>query len=356
MMMVIVRSNYLAMRAYLQYQADVLQRDAQTVERKEKYLKHVVRWADDRPLEGAPDIRPVFPRYLAMQGMTAHALRRTCMEARAFFAWLRQEDPSRFRRLTDRWIETIRPVGVHEEPKAEHEAVTIEQVRQIVALPAADGDIAMIRDQAAAAFLFLSGCRASAFVTLTLDCIDLNRRTVMQYPSRGVRTKGRKAAVTRLLEVPDLLAVVERWDRIVRAALPATARWYAVVDVVNGEQRLVADEPGAARRVTLRKRIMRLFELAGLPPLSPHKFRHGHAVYALKLARNIADLKAISMNLMHSSIGITDGIYGVLSREDVAERIAALGTGSPIEGIGNAAELEEAVAAISKLLRTLKGA
>jgi site-specific recombinase XerD len=59
--------------------------------------------------------------------------------------------------------------------------------------------------------------------------------------------------------------------------------------------------------------------------VSPHKFRHGHAVYGLKLAKEVGDLKAVSMNLMHSSIGITDSIYAVLSDSDMQQKIARLG-------------------------------
>lgn len=44
----------------------------------------------------------------------------------------------------------------------------------------------------------------------------------------------------------------------------------------------------------------------GLPYHSPHAFRHGHAVYALKLAENISQLKAISQNLMHANLSTTD--------------------------------------------------
>jgi hypothetical protein len=62
-----------------------------------------------------------------------------------------------------------------------------------------------------------------------------------------------------------------------------------------------------------------------MPYYSPHKFRYGHAVYALKQSKDIADLKAVSMNLMHSNLSITDGVYGVLSTADVGQRIAGLG-------------------------------
>jgi len=59
--------------------------------------------------------------------------------------------------------------------------------------------------------------------------------------------------------------------------------------------------------------------------MSPHKFRNGHAVYGLKAARDVSDLKAVSMNLMHSTIGITDQIYAVPTDRDMQERIAKLG-------------------------------
>ena len=62
-----------------------------------------------------------------------------------------------------------------------------------------------------------------------------------------------------------------------------------------------------------------------LPYHSPHKFRHGHAVYAFKLAKDIAELKAVSQNLMHSNLSITDGVYGILSETDVREQISSLG-------------------------------
>ena len=63
----------------------------------------------------------------------------------------------------------------------------------------------------------------------------------------------------------------------------------------------------------------------GLSYHSAHKFRHGHAVYGIQHAKDVGDLKAVSMNLMHSNLSITDGVYGVLSTADVGKRIAGLG-------------------------------
>jgi hypothetical protein len=45
----------------------------------------------------------------------------------------------------------------------------------------------------------------------------------------------------------------------------------------------------------------------------------------VKISNDVADQKAVSMNLMHSNLSITDGVYGILSTADVGRRIAGLG-------------------------------
>jgi len=47
-----------------------------------------------------------------------------------------------------------------------------------------------------------------------------------------------------------------------------------------------------------------------LPCHSLHKFRHGHAIYALSNANDMAALKAISQNMMHAILSITEGCMG----------------------------------------------
>jgi integrase len=78
----------------------------------------------------------------------------------------------------------------------------------------------------------------------------------------------------------------------------------------------------------LDKRLRRLFKLAGLPYKSAHKFRHGHAVYGLQHAQTMADYKAVSMNLMHEDIKITDEIYTPILSHEVQMRIIRLGNQS----------------------------
>jgi len=63
----------------------------------------------------------------------------------------------------------------------------------------------------------------------------------------------------------------------------------------------------------------------GLPYHSLHKFRHGNAVCSLDKSNDVADLKAVSQNLMHSSLSTTDGAYGALSGQAVGDKITNLG-------------------------------
>lgn len=137
-------------------------------------------------------------------------------------------------------------------------------------------------------------------------------------------TKNGKRATTFLLPIPELLSVAQAWDDVVRSKLPSTAPSYAPVSARWGGQSLVESIPGKNRHQALDKRLRRLFNLAGLPYKSAHKFRHGHAVYGLQHAQTMADYKAVSMNLMHEDIKITDEIYAPILSNEVKDRIGRL--------------------------------
>ena len=89
----------------------------------------------------------------------------------------------------------------------------------------------------------------------------------------------------------------------------------------------------------------------GLPYHSPHKFRHGHALYALKNAKDITALKAVSQNLTHANLNITDGVYGILSGMDVKGEISELGKRQISSEASEIAELK----ALIKLLISKNG-
>jgi integrase len=254
--------------------------------------------------------------------------------------------PQEFRELSIDWInELCPPRGI--ESIDEHVFVTIDEVRQLAAIEIPEDDWAVRRDQAGTVMHFLTGMRAGAFGTLPIAAVDLRQREVKQWTSLGVETKNDKAATTFLLDIPDLLAMVEKWDAFIRSQLPPTAMWYTPTISRWGVQTLSTDRPGANRNLAISKRLRRLFDLAGLPYKSPHKFRHGHAVFGLQHARTMADYQAVSTNLMHEDIRVTDSIYARLASDEVKQRIAGLTTSATARSIaGNS--MADFVSVLSK--------
>jgi len=271
-------------------------------------------------------------------------LKKVIQTVKRFFTWLKLTYPREYRNLTPAWIDTLRPPR-SVQPAPEHTFVTLEEIRQLAAVKVDRADVALWRDQVGTVMLFLSGMRAGAFGTMPISAVDLDQRTIKQWPSLGVATKNGKAATTYLLDIPELLAVVEEWNTFIRTQLPPTAMWYTPIISQWGEQSLSADAPGENRNLAVSKRVRRLYKLAALPYKSPHKFRHGHAIYALQHAKTMADYKAVSMNLMHGDIRVTDGIYAPLAGNDVQQRIAGL--------THPAAALPQANSNLTALIQTL---
>ena len=330
------RPNYRDVKRYLRYLAEVKLNSQKTVRKRWGQLRHLLEWADDKALTRAAAIRPAFPQYLLTarndgrdEQLSPEAIKATCGTARRFFVWARMEHPRRYRGVGVVWIDTLTAPRVTGGEPSTREVFDLASVRRILELR--PETLTERRDQAAIAFLFLSGMRVGAFVTAPINAIDLGERSVKQWPSLGVQTKNGKAATTYLLDIPDLLHTVGGWDSLVWASLPPTDLWYAAL-TTDGMDFLGGGKRTVTRRNFLARGIRRLCNAAGIPYLPPHSLRHGHAVYALKKAKTVADLKAVSQNLMHSSLVVTDGIYGVLTKKDVSQRIASLndnGIGEP---------------------------
>jgi integrase len=127
------------------------------------------------------------------------------------------------------------------------------------------------------------------------------------------------------LDIPELLGVVCDWDQEVRSILPETGFWFAPLSTDTGEIDPTCVTIGDHREALARRNLKGWLEKVGLPYRSPHKFRHGHIRYGRDHCKSIADFKAVSENVMHSNMGITDTIYSQMSDNDVRERIDALG-------------------------------
>ncbi len=334
----IKRENYLLVLSHMEYRRHVMQNDEGTIHTYWQSLKHLLQWADNRSFKDAHKLLPSFPEYLLTarnerhpnnqndrgNPLTPKYMGKVLSHCRAFFEWLRLHERG-YNVITEAWVSTLqvrRSAGTQSR-LAERSYWKLDDIRKITALK--PSSLRERRDIAALAFLLLSGMRIGAFVTLPLECVDVARRRVMQLPEKGVQTKNSKAAVTFLLPIPDLLEVVTEWDKHMRT-LKGEYNWFPKMlpdglTVVSGL--LKGNYNG--RTETFDKGLRHLCELSGVPYKSPHKIRHGHGVYGMKNSKDMGQLKAISQNLMHANIGITDGIYGKLAEEDLAEILSNFG-------------------------------
>ena len=200
------------------------------------------------------------------------------------------------------------------EEEKDHEFVSFEEILLIARAP-----VYSLRDKrikAAAVLWFFSGIRIGAFVTLPIKAVNLENLEIYQFPSLGVHTKFGKSATTDLLNIPELIAIIKEWDQLVRSQLPDTAYWFASLSPETGTFDKSISIVGENRGSRAYKDLKEWLDRVGLPFHSPHKFRHGYAVFGIKHFTTLAQLIALSQNLMHSNISITDGIYGMLSNAD----------------------------------------
>lgn len=324
------RENYFAVQEYLLHLREERQLDEGTIKQSWMACRLILEYADDRPLYDLADSRPTFPEYAAaIKGkltrriMTARYQAKMLENVRHFFTWARMYKRGVWAKVSEAWIDNLRVRRSTLNAEKEHKTHVFWDM----------GDLEKVarykpqtlreeRTQAAILFMFLSGMRITAFCSLPVDCVDLQEGRIEQKPSKGVITKNRKAAVTFLLPIPELMPSVIAWDKKIRKAGAKT--WLAKLD--RDGQITTAERSGniQGRRGLFDADIREFCPLVGVPILSAHKLRHAHGVYGVRNARTVEELKAVSQNMMHANLGITDGIYGILPEENIKRVINTL--------------------------------
>jgi integrase len=322
------RENWKLIKAYLEYRKSVDQISVGSLRVEATYLRHILEWAQNTPFQISERKRPTLPEYMLTarqddkeKPLSPVFIKKTLETARRLLTWASIYQRG-YKRVSAIWISTLKPKRISEPPKI-IEAVTLDEIIKIAAAPAVSTSERRIR--AAAVFWFLSAIRIGAFVSLPLMAVDIENRVVKQYPNLGVRTKNKKYGLTHLLNIPELLAVVSDWDREVRSILPDNGFWFAPLCPDTGEIDPSCSVIGNYRASLARRDLKEWLRKVGLPYHAPHKFRHGFTHYGRDNANSIADFKAISENLMHASMGITDAVYSRMSDDEIGDRIGSLG-------------------------------
>lgn len=350
--MMVSKKNVLLMKKYLDYRLRVDQITEGSVKAEASHMRFVVEWAGETSFKSAENIRPTFPEYLLANSRNEHKktlspvyIKKALATARMFFTWLLENEPG-YKHIKPAWIKKIRVRRLADIPRTT-EYVTLDEMLAIASRPCQSARAR--RARAGLAFLFLSGMRVGAFVSLPIQAVDIPNRVVYQYPSLGVRTKNRKSSKTFLLAIPELLQVVQDWDNEVRAILPPNGFWFAPLSFQSGEIDPNIIEIGKHRFTLARRDFQKWLEHEGLPYHSPHKFRHGHIHYGLQNATTAADMKAVSLNVMHSDIKTTDQFYSSFDGDELKNRITALSKS------GKAGDNRDIIEVLEDALRRLKG-
>ena len=320
------RDNWKLTKEYLAYRRDVLQNDSKTIRGGKIALTHVLYWADATPFANVPKLRPTLPDYLLTARRDTKDIRlspahmaKVLTWARGLFEWLRVEHPSTYRLLTPSWTETLklrRSASIKSRLPV-RQFWKLEEVRKV--LEYKPDTLRGMRDRAALCFIFLSGMRGGAFVTMPVRSVDMDNMRVFQLPEWGVQTKNSKAAITYLMPIPDLLEVVKEWDTYVRTNCTNTnTAWYASMNNLGtGIQKDddVKNVSVPARRNAMYEGMKIICKAIEIEWKSPHKIRHGHGVYGVKHAKTMADYRALSQNMMHESTNTTDKYTAFLEDE-----------------------------------------
>jgi len=350
------RGNWLLVKKYLQYRIAYDQVSDKTLRLEKTWLKYLLVWAHENPFDKVSKIIPVFPEYVNNlvsnkgKSFSKEYHRKVISSAKRFLIWLTVHKKGYRHKITPIYLETLKSIKGFDRNQV-HEFVTLNEIMNIASAP-----VFTLRDQrikASAVFWFLSGIRIKAFTTLPIKAIDLENLSVKQWPNLGVETKNKKSATTYLLSIEPLLKVVKEWDQFIRKHLPDSLFWFAHISPDTGFLDSKNNYIGKHRDQRARKDIKEWLYKVELPYHSPHKFRHGFAVYSLNKARDMGDFKAISQNMMHANLSITDGIYGMFSEEEVKNRITGLNNLSQV-GSFSPSELEKIAFLLAKELKRIK--
>ena len=328
------RKNWLLTKKYLNYRREHDPNlSEKSLSRYQWHLRHLLIWADeDGFAQALKNKRPRFPTYLReIAGkktsipISKESQKKIVQVARALLEWLLKYHPRDVPGLTPELVDELVPTRVprtHKEPRSIH----LEDLLELIRFPFPD-TLRNKRDLAAACLLFASGARADAIASAPILSLQLQKLSFNQDPQLGVRTKNSVSQTTFLLNIPELLEKIQIWDRIVRTQLPETTPWFTVIDARWGVEQLTTRPASRTRAQDLLKAVRRLFKLAGMEDKykSPHKFRSGHAMYGLTDCKNMEEYHALSRNLMHANLAVTDQYYSVLEHGQRQAIITTLG-------------------------------
>ncbi len=291
-------------------------------ERARAYKRHLGRQKNERT--GAP--------------LSPTTIGSTLREVKSFFGWL-ADQPGYKSKITHADVAYLTPDRRAENARRSNlwkPHPSPEQARRVVRAMPSEKTVQR-RDRAFIAFLFLTGSRVAAAISLRLGHIDLDHACVT-FDGRVVDTKFAKSFTTAFFPIGDEV------EQIVREWITELRQEYcwSHADPLFPKTRIGV---GASRRFealgiarepwTNPSSVARIFKTAfedtGLPPFSPHRVRDTLVELSNDHCRTPEDYKAWSQNLGHEDVLTTFRSYGSVApgrQVELMARFRDRGTGS----------------------------
>ncbi|MEE9167130.1 MAG: site-specific integrase [Candidatus Neomarinimicrobiota bacterium] len=239
------------------------------------------------------------------------------------------------------------------------EAPTLEYVFSLMDSIGSDTEVG-VRDKAVIAMSLMGGFRAESLTTMKLEDIDLVKLTVCLRPLRGSAVKYNKANIVFLMVFDKrLLKAVREWVEY----LTEKKRFIPIDPVFPMTD--VKNEPGtyslSAKNVkpefwkttgSINKIFKDRAKAADLRYYHPHSFRRLHYSIARKYCSTMEELSAVSRNLGHSHIDVSDGYYGNFAPDNRIQILSKIRFDKTIDegGESKMAGLENRMAGMDKKL------
>nr|WP_256377394.1 site-specific integrase [Roseibium sp. TrichSKD4] len=179
------------------------------------------------------------------------------------------------------------------------------------------------RDRAIVAFLFLTGVRDAALISMRLKHIDLENRLIFQN-AKEVRTKFSKTMTTFWFPVGEDIGQIfidwinERGTTASSENEPVFPRSPSAIPVKSGESQFW--QTAASVRHILKQATAK----AGQTYFVPHAIRSTLALMIDQIAATFEERKALSQNLGHEHMRTTEEHYGQLDDNRRQELIEAM--------------------------------
>ena len=262
--------------------------------------------------------------------MSSATFKKYLINLKMFLEWLSREKGYRSK-INNNSLSYLKPsrkiLAIASGPKI-IDYPSLEHIIKLVNSIEGDDEISR-RNRALISFTLLTGMRADSIVSLSIDCIDIEKLNVIQDPKKGVKTKFSKTIYSKIFNFDDgLLKHFSDWikhlnDKGYGANDPVFPRskqsrsgnnitYQAAENVIPKFWKTTA---------SMREIFKKYAERANLKYFTPHTFRHSANKYALDYAQNAAEIKAVSQNFGHEKILTTISVYGQYSPDDLFNKL-----------------------------------